>query len=131
MPDSIPVDVIFENEDPRIVVNLLNNIGAAEVEEVKRSGFTGIEILVAAVIFKGLPSLIGDISRQFKKGVIVDARGKRIQLQKSDDLAKGDVLVIAPEGVRSQLHQPADADIGSLLKQILPHLLTLILPHSS
>jgi hypothetical protein len=41
-----------------------------------------------------------------------------------------DVLVIAPEGVRSQLHQPANADIVSLLNQILPHLLNQILPHS-
>ena len=55
----------------RLVITLLNDIGAAEVQQVNRSGFTGIEILVAAVIFKGLPSLIGSISRQFKKGVIV------------------------------------------------------------
>ena len=121
MSDSIPVDVVFEDEDPRIVKTLLNDIGAAEVQEVNRSGLTGIEILVAAVIFKGLPNLIGAISRQFKTGVIVDARGKRIQVQKSEDLPKGDVLYIPPGGVRSQLHQPADADIGSLLKQILPH----------
>ena len=62
MSDSIPVDVVFEDEDPRIVKTLLNDIGAAEVQEVNRSGLTGIEILVAAVIFKGLPNLIGAIS---------------------------------------------------------------------
>ena len=69
MPDSMPIDVVFEGEDPQLVITLLNDIGAAEVQQVNRSGFTGIEILVAAVIFKGLPSLIGSISRQFKKGV--------------------------------------------------------------
>ena len=121
MPDNMPIDVVFEDEDPQLVITLLNDIGAAEVQQVNRSGFTGIEILVAAVIFKGLPSLIGSISQQFKKGVIVDARGKRIQVQKSEDLPKGDILVITPPGVRSELHQPADADIGGLLKQILPH----------
>jgi hypothetical protein len=122
MTEGIPVEVKFQDEDPERVLALLDEISAADVEQVNQSGFTGLEFILAAFILKGLSSLIIGVVHDWKSGVIVDAREKTIVTQKSADLPRGDVLIIGPGDVKWELHEPKQTEIDAIVKKLIPFL---------
>ena len=120
MTDGIPVELRFVDEDPAHVQALLAEIGATGTEPVSQSGFTGLEFIVLAFIVKGMSSLIAGVVRDWKCGVIVDAREQPVVTRKSADLPRGDVLIISPEGVKAELHEPKQSELDAVIKKLIP-----------
>ena len=83
MSQSLIVDISFEDEASEDIIVALKDIGGENVQQVRQRGFTGIETVIAAVlVVTALTDLVIRLSRLWKCGIIVDARGSRILTKK-------------------------------------------------
>lgn len=115
---GLKIDLSFRDEDPDAVEAVLRELGAGGLQRVDQGGMTGIEILfVGAVAASTLANLVIRLSRLWKCGVSLDARGPRIVSEKDCNLPAGSVLVIAPNGTRSTLHEPSEVTIQEHLQR--------------
>ena len=121
MNPSLKVDISFTDEAPEEVLRILDSLGAEKVKQVSQRGLTGVELVIVCVLIaEGLANLVIRLSPLWKCGVVVDARGSRILTKKNCDLPQGTVLVIAPDGTESKLHQPSEIEIKSVLEALVP-----------
>jgi hypothetical protein len=117
--DSFSVKIVFLDEEPSDVRSALEEAGAADVRPMEQRGLTGLEIVYLAVLAAtGLILLIERTMRMWKCGVVVDARGTRVLVEKSCDLPRGTVLVISPDGVETKLIEPTSKQLNDYLKSI-------------
>ena len=116
MHEELQLDISFTDESTEEVVALLRAVGAKDVRQLKQRGFTGIEIVVIGTLLaQALANLVLKLSPLWKCGLIVDARQSHIQTQKDCNLPRGTVLVISPDGTESQLHEPSEQEVTSLI----------------
>ena len=119
MSDDIAVEITFRDEESKDVRALLEEIGATEVKENQQRGFTGIEWIYAAILaLSMLVSLVAKVRRLWQCGVLVDARGKKVSVEKNCDLPRGTVLVLKKDGTESKLHEPTDQELEDVLKKL-------------
>lgn len=120
MSQSLIVDISFEDEASEDIIVALKDIGGENVQQVRQRGFTGIETVIAAVlVVTALADLVIRLSRLWKCGIIVDARGSRILTKKDCDLPRGSVLIIAPDGTETKLNEPSQGEIDKLLSKLV------------
>jgi hypothetical protein len=119
MDKSLRVDVAFRDEAPEEVISVLNELGAHDVEEVRQRGLTGFEfVIVCILVSQALANLVIRLLPLWKCGVVVDARGSRVVTEKNCDLPRGRVLVIKSDGTASELHEPSELEIQSLIGDV-------------
>ena len=117
--DQLNIKISFRDGSPLAMKSALEAVGAVEVEEVQQRGMVGIAtIFLGVLVVSELVSLVAKIVRMWSCGVLVDARGPKLLVEKNCDLPRGDVLVISPDGTQSKLHEPSDTDLNSLIKTI-------------
>jgi hypothetical protein len=117
MDTSFRVQVSFTDETPDEVLSLLEEVGATKVKQVEEHGFVEIAVVfVGILIADTLANLVIKLTPLWKCGVVVDARGSTVLTQKDCNLPRGTVLVFSPDGTKSELHQPSEIDIQSVIK---------------
>lgn len=119
--DSVKIDLTFSDEDAADVVALLDETGASGVKHVEQRGMTGVEMVVVGVVLvNAIAGLIAKLSRLWKCGVIINAAGATLVTEKNCDLPRGSVVIVKRDGTEVTLDRPSDADLSSLLKELLP-----------
>jgi hypothetical protein len=117
---TLPIEVIFSDEDQAQVESVLTSAGVKDTREVKPLGLTGVEIvLLGTVIAPAIGNLVLKLSRLWKCGAVVDARKDKIVTEKNCDLPSGTVLVVGPDGVQTKLHEPSEMEVKSVLEAFL------------
>jgi hypothetical protein len=115
--DTWPIEVSFSDENQTAIANVLNEAGVANLKVSKPVGFAGLELLMlGAIAAPMIGNLIIKLSRLWQCGTVVDARNSKIVTEKNCDLPRGTVLIIAPDGVQSKLHEPSEIEVKSLLE---------------
>ena len=98
---------------------ILQQADAADVNQVRQRGMTGIEVVLVAVLAtRAVSEIIERVSRLWKCGVVIDTRGSRLLTEKNCDLPRGDVVIIQAAGEQVTLHEPANLDIAALLSAV-------------
>ncbi len=121
MDNGLDLELSFADEDAQKVLSILNQAGAADVQEVKQFGAVGIEFLVIAIIAaQALANILIKLLPLWKCGVVVDARGPRVLTKKNCDLPRGHVLVFTKDGTQYKLHHPSEFDLTALIEKALP-----------
>jgi hypothetical protein len=116
--DQLNVKISFRDEPREQVRAALEDVGATEVHEIPQLGMIGIDdVIMVALALSALVGLIAKIIRIWSCGVVVDARGEKVLIKKECDLPRGTVLVIAKDGTKSTLHEPAEAVISEIIKK--------------
>jgi hypothetical protein len=109
-----------EDENLEVLRDLFRATICEEPKQITRSGFTGVEVLIVFALAKGFSSLLSGLKREWSHGVVVDARGDQIVTSRSEDIPRGDILVIGKDGEHSQLHAPDDRTIAELISRVIP-----------
>ena len=113
------VDVSVDGEDEKQVMALLKEVGARDVERLRQSGLTGVEIvLVGVLVASALSNLVIKLLPLWKCGVVIDARGSRVVTEKNCDLGRGTVLVLKSDGTQATLHEPSQVEMGAVLSSL-------------
>jgi hypothetical protein len=119
---TLELDVTFtprDEKDETETLAALESGGAKEVRRLEERGLTGVEIaLIAIVSVNALVSVIARLSRQWRAGVIVDARGSKVRTTRDPGLPGGVVIVVEKDGTKHQLHEPQDKDLTSILVRL-------------
>ena len=116
MDESINVDISFGIEPKEPILRSLKEAGATNVREVKERGLSGVEIVIIGIVaLTGLTNIIIRLSQLWVCGSVVDARGRRVLIERSCDLPRGTVVLIAPDGVRTQLEKPSEVSLMKIL----------------
>jgi hypothetical protein len=117
---SIDVEFVVDSDDVTLVHEYLTHENAAQVETLGDEGFLPIVgVVVAAVIaVTALANVVIRISRIWKSGVIVDARGPVIRTEKSPTLPRGTILVFSKDGTQHQISEPSTLDLASLIETV-------------
>ncbi len=116
MPDALEVKILFDDEAPQGVTAALKEVGATDIEEVRQRGFIDAGIVILAVIaIQALANLIISLVSLWKCGVMVDARGDKVHVEKNCDLPRGSVLVIDRDGTKSTLERPSEVQMKGIL----------------
>jgi hypothetical protein len=114
---QLEVEITFRDEEPRALHAKLEEAGATDIQEAQQKGIVGIGSLYLAILgLGGLVSLVYAIVRLWSCGVIVDARGAKVLIEKNCDLPRGTVLVISKDGTKSELHEPSAEQLNQLIK---------------
>jgi hypothetical protein len=111
------VEFVFRDEDLEAVRAILEEAGAEQVDEAEEADLLPlIAIVVAASIgLIALCNAVIKLSRLWKCGVIIDARGSLIHTEKNCDLPRGDIIVFDREGSKHTLHEPTESDLKGLI----------------
>lgn len=113
------LELTFADEDAPVVLSILQEAEARNIESVRQLGVVGIETLVLAIItVQALANVIIKILRLWKCGIVVDARGKRVLTKKDCNLPRGSMLVFTKKGEQLRLDQPSDFNIQGLIKTL-------------
>jgi hypothetical protein len=117
--NSLDVEFLVASEDATLVCKFLSDEKADRIEQFEDEGFLPVVgVVVAAVIaVKALANVIIKLSRLWKSGVIVDARGPVIQAKKAPNLPRGTILVFSDDGTRHELSQPSTLELASLIQK--------------
>lgn len=116
--DQLQVEISFRDEKPQELRSALEEVGATEIKEIQQKGMVGIEWLYWAVLGLGaFISLVTTIMRLWNCGVVVDARGAKLRIERNCDLPRGTVLVISKNGTQSKLHEPSNEQLDELIKK--------------
>ena len=111
----------FKTEDKveaEEVLALLRDEDAIAHLEEKRGFLPGVEIVVAAAIgISALTSVIIRILRTKEYGVIIDARGPEVKIEKNRDLPKGTVTAISREGETVTTRDVPHDKLGDMIKE--------------
>jgi hypothetical protein len=119
MDQTLKLDISFEDEAPDDLLAILADVGAQDIKQVRQRGFTGIEIVIVGILVaNALANLTIRLSRLWKCGVVVDARGPRVLTKKNCALPRGTVLVINRKGTELKLHEPSELQQETLLKHL-------------
>ncbi|NEU77626.1 hypothetical protein [Nostoc sp. UIC 10630] len=110
--DQLKVKVSFDDEPTQDVLAALQEVGAADVEELEQHGVLGIgTVILAILVGNAFYRLVASLLRLWKCGVIVDARGSRVVVKKDCDLPPGSVLIIKLDGTKVTLNEPSAPQI--------------------
>ena len=113
--------IIFQDENLEDVLSSARDVGAVDVRQENRRGFTGVELaVIGAVAIPLLANLIIKFAERWSCGIRVDARTGQFVTERDCDLPRGSVLVVTADG--SQLHRPGEmgaAKLSDLLGSLL------------
>jgi hypothetical protein len=114
---SLEVEFIFEDEDPAALQALLRDEDASDVQLVTEQAllpFVGVAV-VAIIAATALTNVLTRIVRLWSCGSVVDVRTATVQVIKNCDLPRGVIIVVTPDGVRHELHEPMEVDLTRVL----------------
>jgi len=121
METNLKIEVAFQDEEPDEARAALEVAGVENIQEIKQSGLTGIEIVIVGILVtNALANLVAHLWRLWKCGIIVDTRGSTVLTQKNCDLPQGTVLMISPDGVETTLDEPTDIELKTLIDALIP-----------
>ncbi len=115
------VEFVLDSEDDVILVgDYLTAADASQVEVLEDEGFIPVVGVIVAAVIAGtaLANVIIKISRLWKSGVIVDARGPIVRTEKSSALPRGTILVLSKDGVNHEINEPSTLDLASLIEAV-------------
>jgi hypothetical protein len=113
--EGLKVDIHLEDDPPDPVKAVLTQVDARDIHVVNKSGLSGVETVVAAILLaKGLANLVVKLLPMSKCGMVVDARATPILIEKNCDLPGDTVRVINPDGTRKSLLRPSARQIQDL-----------------
>jgi hypothetical protein len=117
MADRFEIEVSFEDESSDEVMDTLTKAGAKDIKPPGLS-FGGAEIILAVLVLEALANLITKLAPLWKCGVVVDARERKIAIQKDCKLPAGSVLYIGLDGTKTTLHRPSEIELDALIKEL-------------
>lgn len=107
MNEQIYIQVRFEDESIDDVLSTLTKAGAERVTAKEGLGMTGGEVVTAFIAVQLFADLVVKLVRLFSSGIVVDARGPELKIQKTPSLPRGSVLVINREGMQVTFKDPS------------------------
>jgi len=122
MLDRIEIELAFRGEPEEEIKAILGETGANQIEGRSQVGFTGIEtVLVCFLLITQTANLVGRLARLFKKGVVVavSADGRKVSIEKNDDIPRGSVLLVRPDRTQVTLEEPTEMQLESWLKDVV------------
>jgi hypothetical protein len=116
MSDRLSVKVSFEDESYADVTAVLREAGGEDIKRARGLGVTGAEVILVLLAISALTNVVIKLTRLWKCGVVVDARGDTVVTRKDCNLPAGSVLVISKDGQESKLHEPSEVELKKLLE---------------
>ena len=118
----IEIDVTFtpqDENDEKETFTAVESAALGEIRRVEERGLTGVEIaLIALVSVEAFAAVIALLYRQWHAGVVVDARGSKVRTTRDPNVPRGVVIVIQKDGVRTEMHEPQDEQLLSIITQL-------------
>jgi hypothetical protein len=113
---QLEIEVQFGDETPQDVFSALKEANARDVKELKQKGMIGVDMVILGVILaNALTGLVAKLLRLWKCGVVVDARGSKVVVEKNCDLPRGGVVVVKPDGTEVTLNEVTETQLQDLI----------------
>jgi hypothetical protein len=117
MDRAVELEILFRDERVEDLKSVLTDSGAAGIQSRSERGWAELEwVLGCTIALSTLANLVIRLLPLWKCGVIVDARGAKISVQKSCDVPAGSVLAFT-QGGEMRFYKPTTLEINSLLKE--------------
>jgi hypothetical protein len=116
--ETLQVKIEFHDEAAQDVRSALEAVGAADIDEREQRGAVGLAtVLTCVLVAAALVDLVTKLLRLWRSGLVVDARGPKVLVEKRRELPRGTVLVLSPDGTESKLHEPSSQQLDALIKK--------------
>lgn len=90
--------------------------GAGRIRRLEEHGMTGLEIGFLAVASAiALANIVIRLSRLWRPGVRIDARGSKIRVTKDRDLPRGVIVMVTNAGEKVTVDEPDEVSLASVL----------------
>jgi len=117
MSGQLTIELSFADEPVAEMKAMLEKGRASEIEIEDQRGVAGaLCVIICIVAVEVLVDIVTKLLRLWRCGVIVDARGPKVLVEKNCNLPLGTVWFIAPNGSKTIFDKPSELQLDTLLK---------------